>query len=64
LNQLDEIVLSHGGRIYLAKDARLQPESMLQMYPRLTEWQAIKSKVDPKGMFSSDLSRRLKLGGV
>ena len=64
LNQLDEIVLAHGGRVYLAKDARMQPESLRAMYPRLAEWQAIKSKVDPKVVFNSDLSRRLKLEGI
>ncbi|MDH4216771.1 MAG: FAD-binding oxidoreductase, partial [Gallionella sp.] len=37
LNKLDEIVLRHGGRVYLAKDARLSAESFRAMYPRYGE---------------------------
>ncbi len=62
LNQLDEIVLQHGGRIYLAKDARLSPESFRQMYPRYCEWLTIKRQYDPENQFSSDLARRLRIG--
>jgi decaprenylphospho-beta-D-ribofuranose 2-oxidase len=63
LNKLDEIVLQHGGRVYLAKDARLSAESFRAMYPRYTEWLAIKNAVDPQNRFSSSLSRRLGIGG-
>ncbi len=62
LDQLDAIVLAHGGRVYLAKDARLAPESMRAMYPRLPEWQGVKAQLDPEGRFSSSLARRLRLG--
>ena len=62
LNKLDEIVLQHGGRVYLAKDARLSAGSFRAMYPRYTEWLAIKKTVDPQNMFSSSLSRRLGIG--
>jgi FAD/FMN-containing dehydrogenase len=61
LDRLDEIVLKHGGRVYLAKDARLNPEIFRQMYPRLPEWLAIKERVDPEHRFDSDLARRLKI---
>ena len=61
LNSLDAIVLKYGGRVYLAKDARLQAESFRAMYPRLDEWLAIKSEVDPEGRFASDLARRLEI---
>jgi len=63
LNKLDQIVLQHGGRIYLAKDARLSAESFRAMYPRYEEWLRIKNEIDPKNMFSSSMSRRLRIGG-
>lgn len=61
LDRLDEIVLQHGGRVYLAKDARLKPQAFRAMYPRLNEWLGIKSKIDPEGCFASDLARRLEI---
>jgi len=61
LDRLDEIVLKHGGRVYLAKDARLRPETFRAMYPRLNEWSAVKSQVDPENKFDSDLARRLEI---
>jgi FAD/FMN-containing dehydrogenase len=62
LNRLDEIVLQHGGRVYLAKDARLSPESFRAMYPGYAEWLKIKNAIDPQDRFSSSLSRRLRIG--
>jgi decaprenylphospho-beta-D-ribofuranose 2-oxidase len=64
LNKLDQIVLQHGGRVYLAKDARLSAESFLAMYPRYAEWLKIKNEIDPENRFSSSLSRRLGMGGI
>jgi decaprenylphospho-beta-D-ribofuranose 2-oxidase len=61
LDHLDEIVLKNQGRLYLAKDARLHPNAFRAMYPKLEQWQQIKKIVDPQGLFSSNLSRRLKL---
>ena len=62
LNKLDEIVLQHGGRVYLAKDARLAADSFRAMYPRYGEWLKIKHAVDPQNVFSSSLARRLEIG--
>jgi FAD/FMN-containing dehydrogenase len=64
LNELDEIVLQHRGRVYLAKDARLSAESFRAMYPRYADWLKIKNRVDPENRFSSSLSRRLGIGGT
>jgi FAD/FMN-containing dehydrogenase len=64
MEELDKIVLRHGGRLYLAKDSRMSAESLRQMYPKLEDWLKIKREVDPEGKFSSDLSRRLGLDGV
>lgn len=63
LNKLDEIVLQHGGRVYLAKDARLSADSFRVMYPRYDEWLKIKNAIDPDNRFSSSLARRLQIPG-
>ncbi len=63
LDDLDEMVLDAGGRIYFAKDARLVPDKIRAMYPRLDEFRAIKQRVDPEGRLTSDLARRLHLVG-
>jgi FAD/FMN-containing dehydrogenase len=61
LDGLDDDLLRYGGRVYLAKDARLRRESLATMYPRLDQWLAIKRAIDPHDRFASDLSRRLGL---
>jgi decaprenylphospho-beta-D-ribofuranose 2-oxidase len=64
LDRLDQIVLAHGGRVYLAKDARLKPAAFRAMYPRLGEWLDFKRKLDPLGCFDSDLARRLEISSA
>lgn len=59
--QLDEVVLKAGGRLYLGKDAMLDKEMFRKMYPQYTEWLSVKTKYDPNNIFSSDISRRLGL---
>ena len=61
LDELDQIVVGHGGRVNLVKDSRLSPEMVRKMYPRLDDWLKVKRAYDPKGVFSSGLSRRLQL---
>ena len=59
--ELDEMVLEAGGRLYLAKDSRIPADLMPAMYPRLADFRRLRASVDPAGIFSSDLSRRLGL---
>ena len=58
---LDQEVVGAGGRVYLAKDSRLSAERFRQMYPRLDDFLAVRHEVDPAGLFTSDLARRLEL---
>jgi decaprenylphospho-beta-D-ribofuranose 2-oxidase len=61
LNDLDELVVSAGGRVYLAKDARTSAARIREMYPRLEEFRALRRRTDPERVFRSDLARRLDL---
>jgi decaprenylphospho-beta-D-ribofuranose 2-oxidase len=61
LDELDEEVATAGGRVYLAKDARLRPDLVTAMYPRLEDFRALRAEWDPRSVFTSDLSRRLGL---
>ena len=63
LDELDELVIGAGGRVYFAKDARLKPAAVAAMYPRLAEFRAVKDRVDPDHRLTSDLARRLDLEG-
>ncbi|WP_072620728.1 FAD-binding oxidoreductase [Spirulina major] len=61
LEELDQIVIRCGGRLYLAKDARVSPASFRAMYPQYEDWLAIKRQVDPDNHFRSTLSERLEI---
>lgn len=61
LRMLDEIVLKHGGRLYLAKDAATTADAFATMYPKLVEFRRIKAEVDPQCRFVSSQARRLKI---
>jgi decaprenylphospho-beta-D-ribofuranose 2-oxidase len=59
LARLERITLDHGGRVYLAKDARLSAAGFAAMYPKLPRFREVLDEIDPQGVMASDLARRL-----
>ena len=60
LRELDAIVADHGGRLYLAKDARANAR-MMRGYRRLDQFRSVRASIDPGRKFSSLQSQRLEL---
>jgi decaprenylphospho-beta-D-ribofuranose 2-oxidase len=58
LDRFDELLVQSGGRVYLAKDGRLRPDTLAAMYPHLDDWRAVRDRVDPSGRWLSDLGLR------
>lgn len=61
LDELDAIISGHGGRIYLAKDARMSEAVFKAGYPDWEKFLQLKQSVDPSGTFASLQSSRLGL---
>lgn len=61
LQELDELVLAHGGRVYLAKNPCLAREAFEKMYPAAECFRRVKRELDPGQRFGSSLGRRLGL---
>jgi decaprenylphospho-beta-D-ribofuranose 2-oxidase len=61
IRRLEATTLTHGGRVYLAKDALLSPDSLRAMYPKVAQFEAVLARIDPAGKFGSDMARRLSL---
>ncbi len=61
LDDLDELVIASGGRLYLAKDSRMSPRTLELTYPRLSQFRALRAEIDPNRRLNSDLARRLDL---
>lgn len=61
LDAADRLIVGAGGRVYLAKDARMGAEMLRETYPQLQRFRAVRERVDPTGMLRSDMARRLEL---
>jgi len=62
IDKLNEIVIEHGGRIYLTKDGFTRPEHFLAMDPRVPAFLEVCRKWDPQGTLRSAQSERLFSG--
>jgi decaprenylphospho-beta-D-ribofuranose 2-oxidase len=58
---LDGLVVEAEGRLYLAKDSRLSPDTFGRMYGRAEEFRSLRRGLDPDLVLQSDLARRLHL---
>jgi FAD/FMN-containing dehydrogenase len=61
LDELDQIVLRYGGRLYMSKDARMKPDILRSGYPDLDKFKDIVRKYNPDGKIHSIQSDRLYL---
>ena len=61
LNELDQIVLAYGGRIYLTKDARMSEATFKESYPRWDQFVEIRHQYGATEHFNSHQSKRLGL---
>ncbi len=61
LDALDRIVLDHGGRLYLTKDARMAKATFWQSYANADRFATLKQRIDPASRLRSLQSDRLGL---
>lgn len=61
LKKLDDMIATAGGRIYLAKDARITEESFKHMYPNWKIFEEVRAEYGAIGRFRSAQSVRLGL---
>lgn len=59
VDEVNELVLSEGGRVYLAKDAFTREEHFRAMEPRLAEFERVRRAWDPEGRLKSAQSVRM-----
>ena len=59
--KLEKILLDNGGRVYFAKDSTAKAETVAAMYENLGKVREIKKRIDPKGLLSSSMARRLRI---
>ena len=64
VDRLIDATVRRGGKIHLAKDQVLRPEQFYRVYPRYKDLLAIKQQLDPDGLFTSDLARRVGIDPV
>lgn len=59
LDRLDEIVLAHGGRLYLSKDARMNKAMFMQSYPKVERFIGHVRRINQGAKFKSLQSDRV-----
>jgi FAD/FMN-containing dehydrogenase len=59
VDEMNELVIAAGGRIYLAKDALTRPDHFRAMEPRLERFLEVRRAWDPQGRIRSAMSVRL-----
>jgi len=64
VDRLIDATVRRGGKIHLAKDQVLRPEQFYRVYPRYKDLLAVKRRLDPHGLFTSDLARRVGIDPV
>jgi decaprenylphospho-beta-D-ribofuranose 2-oxidase len=64
VDRLIDATVRYGGKVHLAKDQVLRPEQFYRVFPRYRELLAIKQQLDPDGLFTSDLARRIGIDTV
>lgn len=61
MDELDELVSGLGGRVYLAKDARMKTAFLKSSYPDLSNFKSLLAQHNPQGIYASDQAKRLDL---
>lgn len=61
MDKLDQITLAHGGRFYLAKDARLKADTLALSDTRVSQFREMRKSTQAAETFSSAQSDRLAL---
>lgn len=59
LDELDRIVLDHGGRLYLTKDVRMSPETFRKGYPHWKTFLDLRERLGLREKYNSLQSKRL-----
>ena len=61
MTELDAVTLDHGGRFYLAKDARMSDATLRASDERAEEFAKMRAETGAASAFASLQSERLKL---
>jgi len=59
LNDIDEMVIEYGGRLYLTKDVRMSQRTFEKGYDARGRFISVKNKIDPNRTFQSMQSKRI-----
>jgi decaprenylphospho-beta-D-ribofuranose 2-oxidase len=64
VDRLVDATVRRGGKIHLAKDQVLRPDQFYRVFPRYRDLLEVKRRLDPEGLFTSDLARRVGIDPV